>query len=86
MYKISSIRIVTHLLSFKNKCTVVTRYGKESTVNNLDTLLGELPSWFRKCHRSYILNINNVIRIDKKEKFAYFSKTLKCPINSYFEL
>ena len=83
-----TIRIedILYIEKEKNKCTVVTRYGKESTVNNLDTLLGELPSWFRKCHRSYILNINNVIRIDKKVKFAYFSKTLKCPINSYFEL
>ena len=69
-----------------NKSIIVTAFNEYTTTKSLDTLLDELPNNFRKCHRSYILNENKVISIDKKLKYAYFNKTLKCPINSHFEL
>ncbi|WP_159564677.1 LytR/AlgR family response regulator transcription factor [Streptococcus halichoeri] len=31
-----------------------------------------------KCHRSYIINPNNVIKIDKKERTIYFERGIKC--------
>lgn len=69
-----------------NKSTVVTQFGEYSTVKTLDNLLDELPINFTKSHRSYIVNENKIINIDKKDKYVYFSQDIKCPINSFFEL
>jgi DNA-binding LytR/AlgR family response regulator len=69
-----------------NKSIVMTEYGEYTTSKTLDTLLDELPKTFRKSHRSYIVNESKIINVDKKEKYAYFSKDIKCPINSFFEI
>ena len=49
-------------------------------------LLNELPIFFRKCHRSYIVNENKILRLDKKNGYVYFSKDIFCPVNSQFNL
>lgn len=69
-----------------NKCSVITRDNTYYTTKTLDTLLNELPRNFRKCHRSYIINENKIISVNKKDNYAYFSRDLFCPINSYFRL
>ncbi len=69
-----------------NKSIVITKQGKTSTNKTLDALLDELPLNFRKCHRSYIVNENKIIRLDKKKGYVYFSKDLYCPINSHFDI
>ncbi len=69
-----------------NKSIIITKQGKTSTNKTLDTLLDELPLNFRKCHRSYIVNENKIIRLDKKKGYVYFSKDLYCPINSHFDI
>lgn len=69
-----------------NKSIIITQYGEYSTQKTLDLLLDELPKNFSKSHRSYIVNENKILNIDKKNKYAYFSKNIKCPINSFFEI
>lgn len=69
-----------------NKSIVVTSLKEYTIQRTLDSLLDELPNNFSKSHRSYIVNENNIQFIDRKEKYAYFSKDTKCPINSSFEL
>lgn len=69
-----------------NKSIVVTPIKEYTIQRTLDSLLDELPSNFSKSHRSYIVNENNIKNVDRKEKYAYFSKDIKCPINSYFEI
>lgn len=83
-----SVRIndILYIERVNNKTKVITAFNEYSTTKSLDSLLDELPNNFRKCHRSYILNENKVISINKKLQYAYFNKNLKCPINSHFEL
>lgn len=69
-----------------NKSVIITKYGSETTTKNLDALLKELPRSFAKCHRSYIANLDNIIKVDKKKGLAYFSKDDYCPINSHFNI
>lgn len=69
-----------------NKSIVVTPFKEYTIQRTLDSLLDELPNNFSKSHRSYIVNENNIQNIDRKEKYAYFSKDIKCPINSSFEI
>lgn len=86
--KWTSIRAsdILYIEKFKNKSVLMTEFGEYSTSKSLDSLLDELPSNFRKCHRSYIVNILKIVSIDKKNKYAYFDKNIKCPINSFFEM
>ena len=69
-----------------NKCMVVTKDKVYSSTKTLDSLLHELPNNFRKCHRSYIVNENKIISINKKDNFVYFTRDVSCPINSHFNL
>lgn len=69
-----------------NKSIIVTRSEKYSTLKTLDTLLNELPIFFRKCHRSYIVNENKILRLDKKSGYVYFTKDIFCPVNSQFSI
>lgn len=66
------------------KSLVVTREFSYPTTKNLNTLLEELPRNFARCHKSYILNKNKVISIDKKSGLAIFGKNISCPVNSQF--
>jgi response regulator of the lytR/algR family len=77
---------ILYIEKIGNKCNIVTTYSTQTSTKSLETLLSELPNYFRKCHRSYILNEKKIIGIDKKEKYAFFPKGVKCPINSYFDL
>ena len=77
---------ILYIEKIGNKSIVVTKQGRNSTLKTLDALLEELPINFRKCHRSYIINENKIIQIDKKKGYAYFSNDLYCPINSHFNI
>lgn len=68
------------------KSLVITREFTYPTTKNLSTLLEELPRNFARCHKSYILNKNKVISIDKKSGLAIFNKKFSCPVSSQFIL
>lgn len=69
-----------------NKSIVITTEGNISTSKTLEKLLQELPANFHKCHRSYIVNIKKIVRVDRKNNIAFLAKNTTCPINSYFSL
>ena len=66
------------------KSLVVTREFTYPTTKNLNILLEELPRNFARCHKSYILNKNKVISLDKKQGIAIFGKNISCLVNSQF--
>ncbi len=78
--------VILYIERQNNKTIVVTNYGIETTSKNLETLLKELPPNFAKCHRSYIVNLNNIISLDKKEGVITFSNGKTCPVNSHFSV
>ena len=68
------------------KSIVVTNNLIYTTNKSLNTLLTELPQNFLRCHKSYILNSDKVLSIDKKLGQALFGKNITCPISVQFEL
>ncbi len=68
------------------KSNIITESQKYISNKNLNSLLAELPNYFLRCHKSYILNSNKVLSIDKKYGQAFFEREFSCPINNQFEL
>lgn len=77
---------ILYIEKIGNRSQIVANNFTEYGNVTLDTLLNELPVNFVKCHRSYIANTNKIIKIDKKDNFIYFSKNIRCPINSHFNM
>lgn len=67
-----------------NKTIITTTYGSFSCTKTLDKLSQILPSNFKKCHRSFIINMDKVLCINNKEKIVYLENDIKCPISSCF--
>ncbi len=67
-----------------NKTIITTTYGSFSCTKTLDKLLKILPVNFKKCHRSFIINMNKVLCINSKEKNVYLENGILCPINDSF--
>lgn len=68
------------------KSIIVTDDINFTTTKGLNTLLSELPQNFLRCHKSYILNSDKVLSIDKKLGQASFGKNITCPISTQFNL
>lgn len=68
------------------KSKIVTADSIYTSSKSLNILLTELPPNFLRCHKSYILNKNKVVSINKKYGKASFSKEFSCPINAQFNI
>lgn len=65
-----------------NKALIYTSSAIYTMINNsLDRLLDILPKNFRKCHRSYVINEDKILSIDKKNGNTCLGKDIYCPIN-----
>lgn len=69
-----------------NRTIITTTNGKISCTKTLDKMQDFLPDNFVRCHRSFIINKDKIISIDKKEKEVILENNLSCPINSKFEI
>ena len=69
-----------------NRTIITTTNGKISCTKTLDKMQDCLPDNFVRCHRSFIINKDKIISIDKKEKEVILENNLSCPINSKFEI
>ncbi|GAB6686814.1 response regulator transcription factor [Streptococcus uberis] len=61
----------SHRLILHGKNEIIEFYGSISEVLKQEPRL-------LKSHRSYIINPNNVVKIDKKERTIYFERGIKC--------
>lgn len=77
---------IYYIEKVENKCKIVTNQKELYTTKTLNNLIDELPNNFRKCHKSYIANMDKIIGIDKKTKNIYFTKDICCPISPTFDL
>lgn len=68
------------------KSIIITDVINFTTNKGLNTLLTELPPNFLRCHKSYILNSDKVLSIDRKYGQAFFGKDITCPISAQFNL
>ena len=86
--KWSSVRAdsIFYIEKVDNKCKIITNQKELYTTKTLNSLIDELPNNFCKCHKSYIVNLDKIVGIDKKAKLIYFTKDIYCPISSNFDL
>lgn len=55
------------------------------TYSSFNKLQENLPKHFVRCHKSYIVNINNVINVDPVTGLIYFDKTCCCSIGPKYK-
>lgn len=62
---------VPHKIKLVTKTKTIDFYGKLTDVVKCDSRL-------MRCHKSFVANLDNVKRIDKKEKILYFKEDVSC--------
>ena len=67
----------------KSKAIVYTKDDTFETCYSLNNIENELPDSFVRVHRSYIVNPEQITRINKDEKTIYFVDNLSCPLGQF---
>ncbi|MBO5477060.1 MAG: LytTR family transcriptional regulator DNA-binding domain-containing protein [Clostridia bacterium] len=67
-----------------NRTVITTTKGDITCTKTLDKMQDTLPSNFARCHRSFIMNKDKIISLDRKSKEVYLDKNIVCPINDKF--
>ena len=67
----------SHKLHLVTKKASTQFYGKLREVEPLHERLFQ-------CHKSYVINLQNVVKVDKKEKKVYFENKESCLISRRF--
>ncbi|MDO4282043.1 MAG: LytTR family DNA-binding domain-containing protein [Clostridia bacterium] len=85
-WKSIQMNSILYIERIGNRSHIITNTNEELTTKSLDTLLNELTSNFKRCHRSYIVNTEKIIGIDRKKGIVILSNNKSCPINNHFNL
>ena len=67
-----------------NRTIITTTSGNLSCTKTLDKMEDSLPKNFARCHRSFIINKDKIISLDRKNKEVYLDKNIVCPVNDKF--
>lgn len=62
-------RDIVYLESAGHMITIHTRTEKQSCYDRLEKLFERLPEYFIQCHKSYVVNMNEIQRIEKGKVF-----------------
>lgn len=84
-YSIKSDEII-YMEKSINRTNITTTKGVISCTKTLDKMQECLPKNFVRCHRSFIVNKDKILSIDKKNKQVYLENNFSCPINDKFEI
>ncbi len=68
----------------KSKATIYTKDSTYETCYSLNSLENDLPDSFVRVHRSYIVNKEQIAKINKENKSIYFSDNLTCPLGQLY--
>ena len=55
------------------------------TYNSFNKLKSELPTNFVRCHKSFVVNINNISKIEPKSNLIYFKNDTTCSIGPKYK-
>ncbi len=67
-----------------NRTILTTTRGKISCTKTLDKINEALPNCFARCHRSFIINKDKIVLLDRKAKEVKLENNIVCPINDKF--
>lgn len=68
----------------RNKAIIYTKNDEYETIGSINDILDLLPKNFKKCHRSYIVNENKIITIDKKSNSLLLENNRLCPTSEKY--
>lgn len=77
---------ILYLEKIVNKTIIHTEHLDYKCTKTLDKLQEQLPNCFVRCYRSFIVNTNKIISINKKDKVLTLQNNIVCPINSKFNI
>ena len=84
-YSIKSDEII-YMEKSINRTNITTSKGVISCTKTLEKMQESLPKNFIRCHRSFIVNKDKIISIDRKKKQLYLENNMCCPINDKFDI
>ncbi len=84
-YSIKSDEII-YMEKSINRTNITTTKGVISCTKTLDKMQECLPRNFVRCHRSFIVNKDKIVSIDRRNKQVYLENGVSCPINDKFEI
>ena len=67
-----------------NRTIITTTSGNLSCTKTLDKMEDSLPKNFARCRRSFIINKDKIVSLDRKNKEVYLDKNIVCPVNDKF--
>jgi len=67
----------------KSKTTIYTKDSIYETSYSLNAIKDELPDSFIRVHRSYIVNQDEIVKINKLDKTICFNNGLNCPLGQF---
>lgn len=67
----------------KSKTTIYTKDDTYETCYSLNAIQYELPESFLRIHRSYIVNQDEIVKINKENRTIYFANGLNCPLGQF---
>lgn len=67
----------------KSKTTIYTKDSTYESCYSLNAIMDELPNTFLRIHRSYIVNQDEITKINKENKTIYFDNGLNCPLGQF---
>lgn len=67
----------------KSKTTIYTKDSTYETCYSLNAIKDELPDSFLRIHRSYIVNQDEIVKINRENKTIYFDNGLNCPLGQF---
>ena len=62
-----------------------TKTENLETYSSFNKLQVDLPSNFVRCHKSFIVNINNITKLDASSNIVYFKDNLTCAIGPKYK-
>lgn len=68
----------------KSKATIYTKDSSYETCSSLNILENELPNNFLRVHRSYIVNTEQITKVNKEQKAIYFDNNITCPLGQFY--
>lgn len=67
----------------KSKTTIYTKDCTYETCYSLNAIKEELPDSFIRIHRSYIVNQDEIVKINRETKTICFDNGLNCPLGQF---
>ena len=72
---------IIHFEAREKKIFLNTQYDEEGFYSTLDSIIDQLPDYFVKCHRSFIVNTRKITKIQASQNLIYCEGDIVLPLS-----